>query len=148
MNPEPDLTELFDRELRQLPEMKAPRSLAPRVMTAVRARAAAAETPWWLQSWARWPMYARAALFIAALLIASLFFSGSVVLDDQMRNAPPSGLASLLDTFAAYGSTATLLWQKLVQPLFLTRLAICITMYLVCIGLVTAMYRIGRERIQ
>jgi hypothetical protein len=149
MNPEHDLNELFDRELRELPLMKAPSSLAPRVMAAVRAKAATAEAPWWLQPWSQWPMYARAALFVAALLIASLFFSGSVVLDDQMRNAPPTGFFSNLPgSVTAYGNTATLLWQKIGQPLFLTRLAVCIAMYLVCIGLVTAMYRVGRERIQ
>src|SRR5437867_11260120 len=87
MNPEheSELNELFNRELRNLPPWKAPPSLAPRIMTVVRAKAAAAKAPWWLQSWSQWPMYARAALFIAAILIASLFFSGSVVLDDQMR---------------------------------------------------------------
>src|SRR5689334_14714003 len=85
MSPEHDLNELFDRELSRLPMMQAPRTLAPRVMAAVRAKAAAAEAPWWLQSWAQWPMYARAALFIVAALIASIFFSGSVVLDDQVQ---------------------------------------------------------------
>ena len=42
MNPEHELNELFDRELRQLPTMSAPRSLAPRIMASVRAKAAAA----------------------------------------------------------------------------------------------------------
>lgn len=148
MNPEHDLNELFDRELRALPLMRAPRSLAPRIMAAVRAKAAAAEAPWWLQPWSQWPMYARAALFVAALLIASLFFSGSVVLDDQMRNAPPTGLSNLLGSFATYSNTATLLWQKIGQPLFLTRLTVCIAMYFVCIGLITAIYRVGRENIR
>jgi hypothetical protein len=145
MNPEHELNELFDRELRQLPTMKAPRSLAPRVMAAVRAKVAAAEAPWWLQSWAQWPMYARAALFVAALLIASLFFSGSVVIDDQMPTYQ-NAFSSALGEFWAYGNTAAVLWQKVGQPLFLTRFAICVVMYLVCVGLGTAMFRIVRRQ--
>jgi hypothetical protein len=142
MNPEHDLNELFDRELGRLPVIQAPRTLAPRVMAIVRAQAAAAEAPWWLQSWAQWPMYARAALFIVALLIASIFFSGSVVLDDQMRSYSPTIFSNLFGDFAGYGNMAGLLWQKIGQPLFLTRLAVCVAMYFVCIGLITAMYRV------
>jgi hypothetical protein len=140
MNPEHDLNELFDRELGRLPNMPAPRTLAPRVMAAVRAKAAAAKAPWWLQSWAQWPMYARAALFIIALLIASIFFSGSVVLDDQMRSQ--NVFSNFFGDFAGYGNMAGLLWQKIGQPLFLTRIAVCVAMYFVCIGLITAMYRV------
>lgn len=146
MNPEHDLNELLDRELRQLPTIKAPQSLAPRVMAAVRAKAAAGSAPWWLQSWAQWPMYARAALFVAALLIASLFFSGSVVLDDQVRTyTSQSTISSVLGEFATYGNTAGLLWQKIGQPLFVTRFAVCVAMYLLCVGLGAAMFRIVRR---
>lgn len=144
------LDELLDRELRQLPPFTAPHSLAPRIMAAVRARAAAVAVPWWLQSWAVWPMYARAALFVAALLIASIFFSGSVVLDDQVRNyAGQNPLPNLLGDFATIGTTAALLWQKIGQPLFLTRIAVCVAMYFVCVGLGTAMFRVvTRENLQ
>ena len=141
MNPEHDLNELFDRELGQLPTMQAPRTLAPRIMAVVRARAAAAAAPWWLQSWAQWPMYARAALFIVALLIASIFFSGSVVLDDQLRSSP-NPFSSFFGDFTTVGNISGLLWQKIGQPLFLTRIAVCVAMYFVCIGLITAMYRV------
>ena len=146
MKPEHELDELFDRELRELPLMQAPASLVPRVMAVVRAKAAAAEAPWWLQPWSEWPMLARAALFIAAILIASIFFSGSVVLDDQMRTyAAQSSFSSLFGDFATYGNTAALLWQKIGQPLFLTRLAVCVLTYFVCVGLGTAMFRIATQ---
>ena len=149
MNPkhEPELEELFNRELRNLPLWKAPASLAPRVMEMVRAKAAAAAAPWWLQSWSAWPMYARAALFIAAILIASLFFSGSVVLDDQVRTmAAPTWFSNILNQVATFGNTIGLLWQKVGQPLFFTRLAVCLLMYFVCLGLGTAMFRIVRQQ--
>ena len=139
MSPEHDLNELFDRELSRLPMMQAPRTLAPRVMAAVRAKAAAAEIPWWLQSWAQWPMYARAALFIVAALIASIFFSGSVVLDDHVRHYTSQNVFS--NFFSDLG-VFSLLWQKIGQPLFLTRIAVCVAMYFVCIALITAMYRV------
>ena len=143
-----ELDELLDRELCHLPPFTAPRSLAPRVMAAVRAKAAAVAAPWWLQSWAAWPMYARAALFVAALLIATIFFSGSVVLDDQIQNIP-NPMANLLGDFATIGNTIALLWQKIGQPLFLTRIAVCAAMYFVCVGLGTAMFRVAtRENLQ
>ena len=143
-----ELDELLDRELCHLPPFTAPRSLAPRVMAAVRAKAAAVAAPWWLQSWAAWPMYARAALFVAALLIATIFFSGSVVLDDQIQNIP-NPMANLLGDFATIGNTIALLWQKFGQPLFLTRMAVCVAMYFVCVGLGTAMFRVAtRENLQ
>lgn len=141
-----DLEELFNRELRNLPPWKAPSSLAPRIMAIVRAKALAAEAPWWMQSWSAWPMYARAALFIAAILIASLFFSGSVVLDDQVRTiAAPTWFANIVDQFTTFGSTIALLWQKVGQPLFLTRLVVCLVMYFLCLGLGTAMFRVVRR---
>ena len=145
-----ELDELLDRELCHLPPFTAPQSLAPRVMAAVRAKAAAVAGPWWLQSWTAWPMYARAALFVAALLIATIFFSGSVVLHDQIPTiASQNPMANLLGDFAAIGNTVALLWQKIGQPLFLTRIAVCVAMYFVCVGLGTAMFRVAtRENLQ
>ena len=143
-----ELDELLDRELCHLPPFAAPQSLAPRVMAAVRAKAAAITAPWWLQSWAAWPMYARAALFVAALLIATIFFSGSVVLDDQIQNIQ-NPMANLLGDFALIGNTVALLWHKIVQPLFLMRIAVCLARYFVCVGLGTAMFRVAtRENLQ
>ena len=142
--PEPEeLDDLLDRELPRLPMLSAPQTLAPRVIAAIRAKAAGVTVPWWLQSWLAWPLYARAALFAAALLIASIFFSGSVVLDDQMRSyASQNPLANLLGDFAAIGNAIALLWQKIGQPLFLTRIVVCVALYVVCVGLGTAMFRV------
>jgi hypothetical protein len=57
----------IDRELRALPDLPAPSTLAPRVMAAIERRAAA---PWFARSWPEWPVAARAASF---LLLAALF---------------------------------------------------------------------------
>jgi hypothetical protein len=149
--PEPDeLDDLLDRELPRLPMLSAPQRLAPRVMAAIRAKAAAVTAPWWLQSWLAWPLYARAGLFAAALLIASIFFSGGVLLDDQVsRYASQNPLANLLGDFAAIGNAIALLWQKIGQPLFLTRIVVCVALYSVCVGLGTAMFRVAtREKVQ
>ena len=86
----------------------------------------------------------------AALLIASIFFSGGVMLPDQVRTiASQNPMANLLGDFAAIGNTIALLWQKIGQPLFLTRIAVCVAMYFVCVGLGTAMFRVAtRENLQ
>ena len=56
----------IDRELKSLPELQAPRTLGPRVMTAIERRANA---PWYRQPWLVWPVSARAAALF--MLVAS-----------------------------------------------------------------------------
>ena len=57
----------IDRELRALPDLPAPSTLAPRVMAAIGRRAA---VPWFARSWPEWPVAAQAGSF---LLLAGLF---------------------------------------------------------------------------
>ncbi len=153
MNPDvdPKFDEMLNRELRQLPLMKAPAALAPRIMAAVRAKAAA--LPWWLQPWSEWPMLARAALFVAAMLIASILFGGSVVINDQVQQFSSNSWAqpdsTVIGDALSVANTAAVLWQKVGQPLFVARFAVCLVMFLLCAGLGTAMVRVvARENLQ
>jgi len=56
----------IDRELKALPELRAPTTLLVRVRSAVAQRAA---VPWYRQSWQMWPMIWRVTAM--AVLLAS-----------------------------------------------------------------------------
>ena len=60
--PESELEQAIDRELRRLPDLRAPRELLPRVLQAIAERE---KLPWWQKSFAYWPWPAR-VLFLAA----------------------------------------------------------------------------------
>jgi hypothetical protein len=64
---EKQLEAAIDRELKDLPELTAPPSLALRVINALEQRARA---PWYRQSWQTWP----AALQAAAMAVLLAFF--------------------------------------------------------------------------
>jgi hypothetical protein len=59
-----ELEALVDRELRKLPEPRAPRTLLPRVMAAVDA---SARRPWYTRAWLTWPPVWQAASVIVLL---------------------------------------------------------------------------------
>ena len=55
-----------DKELRSLPELKAPNTLMFRVMKALEARLS---LPWYQQSWQMWPLAVRAASLVVLLTL-------------------------------------------------------------------------------
>jgi len=62
-----------DRVLKRLPEVSAPRTLLPRVLALVRARAA---MPWYRQSWQAWPMPLQVAtIFVLVASFGGFFFA-------------------------------------------------------------------------
>ncbi len=65
-NPEQFEAEI-DRELKELPDWRAPSTLVPRVMAAIEQRAVA---PWFKRAWPVWPLAAQTASF---LVLATLF---------------------------------------------------------------------------
>ncbi len=67
MTPE-ELEQIVHQRLRNLPAPKAPRSLAPAVMAAVRARAS---RPWYARPWRTWPAGARVAAAVSLTLLAA-----------------------------------------------------------------------------
>ena len=65
--PEDKLAEELDRELKRLPDLPAPESIAANVLSTIKRWES---RPWWQRSWFEWPMtlrYASIGLFIVAL---------------------------------------------------------------------------------
>jgi len=83
MNPnyEHELAARIDRELKSLPPLSAPPSLAPRVMARL---AAQAEVAWYRRAWPTWPM----ALRVASLLVLLASFGGWCFAGWQASHAP------------------------------------------------------------
>lgn len=77
MNPEQhnrELEALVDSELKALPPLSAPPSLAPRILAAIAAQQTA---PWYRAGWQAWPLPLRIASFAALLAVfAGLCFGG------------------------------------------------------------------------
>ncbi|MDB6126211.1 MAG: hypothetical protein JWM35_107 [Verrucomicrobia bacterium] len=141
-----DLEKLIHETLRSAPLHRAPRSLESRVMAAIEARAA---LPWWKQSFARWPMAARVAFFVAsaglakvalmALVWAMAGFDGA-----QFANAFGTQVAwieSISATFSEISGICSAIYRN-IPPLWLYGgLAFLATMYAAMFGLGAAAYR-------
>lgn len=67
-NPHDELANKIHRVLRAQPDRAAPASLESRVFTEIARRAA---LPWWKQSFARWPLAARAVFMVVSAAIAA-----------------------------------------------------------------------------
>src|SRR5690242_991105 len=133
MRPE-DLESLVDRELRQLPTPRAPRSLLPRVMAAVHA---AADRPWYARPWFAWPPLAQAAS--SALLVAAGV--GAFTVLPAVRTAAaivtPGSFTAIAvrmqlvaqEVMAAL-TALEVVWRTVVQPIGPYALAVVATMCL------------------
>jgi len=74
MNHEDQLAALVDRELKTLPPLSAPPSLAPRILARL---AAQTEVAWYRRAWPTWPPALRAASFLVLVaLFGGLCFAG------------------------------------------------------------------------
>jgi len=68
-NPESELEQVIDRELRALTPPRAPSTLMPRVLKAIAERE---RLPWWRKSFAHWPWSARLTFIVFTTAAASL----------------------------------------------------------------------------
>jgi len=155
MNPdyENELAAGIDRELKALPELLAPQTLAVRVMRAIHERAA---RPWYRQSWQRWPAGWQAAAFV--LLVA--VFGGLCYAGWQLPRAEQvavlchhagqwAGLFSSIANILRILLGALLAGVKKLGTGFLAAgLAAIALAYALCLGLGTACVRLAYARRQ
>ena len=86
-NHDNELEAQIDRELKSLPLLAAPPTLAPRVMTLVASRAVA---PWYRRAWQAWPV----ALQAASLVVLLAMFGGLCLAGWQASHAATVTAAS------------------------------------------------------
>ena len=149
MNPE-ELEKRAHRELRQLPALRAPHTLLPRVMAAVEEWS---RRPWYTRAWLTWPR-AWQAVSAAALV---LLIAGGVMLAPRLQHAAGLAVAGLqarvvgdvseiAPPVAATTNTARILWRTLLEPLASYALVVVVLMFLACAVFGTALNRVVIER--
>jgi hypothetical protein len=153
MNPECEekLAAEIDRELKALPELKAPSTLLRRVMKTIEARR---RLPWYQQSWSAWP----APLRVAALIVLASFFASLCVgvwrLPDTEGYMTASrqaagwfaGLTTLWNALNALAGTLAHAVQQLGRGFLIGALAAVALAWAMCLGVGTACVRLVLAR--
>jgi hypothetical protein len=118
MTERPDLEKAVDAALRRLPTPRAPETLVPRVMSAVRRR-----RPWYERSWLTWPLaWQSSSALVFAVMLAGLAFAlpalDEVVGREALRLAGswPARLSIGVSSVGAAMDAASVLWRVIVQP--------------------------------
>jgi hypothetical protein len=150
---EQKLTERIHCELRQLPLVKAPTTLLPRVLAAIEA--ARANQPWWRKSWSDWPKWCRVLVLFAGLCVAGgmgyLAFSfGPDLTLSALGDVAAEWLSPLRpawEALAALANAALVLVRAGGQLLLWVCLLVVAVIYLTSVGLGTVCYRMALNRI-
>lgn len=132
------------RQLRSLPQPKAPPSLSPRVLALIRERA---ESVWWRRPIFEWPLLARAAgvSVLAALASSVAYFSGWTPGADGAM--PVSGDLSLgpwqlaLVGAQSFQTAVSLSVSAIPLTVWWIAGAVLMGLYAGCLGLGTLVYR-------
>lgn len=149
-NHDPALERFVHERLRSLPGIKAPATLAPRVLAAIRAQA---ELPWWQRSWWSWPVACQVGFGAVTVGLLGLLGTGFFQAGDLVQAwFQPIG-NSLSSQIAAWqsGTTAQSVQTGLTylrsQPYFLHALGIAGAAYLACVGLGTWGFKLAWKRV-
>jgi hypothetical protein len=148
--PDPQLEAWVSRQLQSLPELSAPRTLAPRIFAALAAQSA--PTP--ARGWQGWPLALRLASFagLAAVFLALCFGGWQVSQSPTVTNATQdvTGVLTMLRTL---GTALEAVLGALVQvvkqlgPVWLSLIAlVVISGWVSCLGLGTAFFRLAWSR--
>lgn len=130
------------RALSQLPVLRAPDTLLPRVMAAVQAWA---ERPWYQRAWFTWPLGWQLATIAALVLMAvsTWEWAPTVSLGAALQRVMPTAAVPSAETtsrLAALRVAAGILWQGL-QPILLYAFVIVVVMTTACLGAAMALNR-------
>jgi hypothetical protein len=142
-----DLERETHHALRRLPSPRAPRSLTPRVMAAVRARR---EAPWFARPMTTWPFALQAmtiALAVVPLAALGVWVFGGGVLQSGVTALGLSGsapwsqlLPPVLRQAMDQASTVLVLWRLLFAPVLVYAAAFAVAVgcvFVVCAAALT-----------
>jgi hypothetical protein len=134
-----DLETLVDRELRQLPALRAPQTLLPRVLAAVQQWS---QRPWYTRAWFTWPAAAQIASAAALVLIvvaSALLITGAQIAVDETSARLLSRVVPLAQGAEATVNAARVLWRALIEPLLVYAFGLVVLMCLACAAFGTAL---------
>jgi hypothetical protein len=138
----------IERELKALPELNAPSTLAPRVMEAILRRAGVA---WYRQSWQLWPAPLRSLSLTATVLLVGAVCLGLWLLPQTQPfsalmhkcAAWASGPAAIWNALNSLAGTGVLLVKRLGTPFLVGCLLAFGLAWAACLGLGTACVRLA-----
>ncbi len=141
----------INRALKGLPELPAPRTLAPRVMRAIEQRA---QVPWYRQSWQMWPLALRAASLVLLLAVFGgicfagweLRQTGIVVAAMHQVGGWLSGLSAIWNLVNVLLGAVVLVVKKLGVGFMVACVAAVALAYAMCFGLGTVYVRLALAR--
>lgn len=152
MQPDPQdkLAALIHDQLSRLPDRPAPTTLVPRVLARIEQR----RRQWWRRPWSQWPPAAR--LISLPLMVATaggvmialftLVQSGLLAagLSDLASRAAPAGpLATVWGFFQTVTNALVLALGGLDRSWFTASATVVVVMYLTCVALGTACFRVA-----
>jgi hypothetical protein len=150
MNPEYDneLEAQIDRELKSLGELRAPVTLAPRVLRAIEQRAA---RPWYQRAWQTWPAGLQAVSLVMLLAMFGGLCFGAWTLthsgagEAAMQEAGEwfSALDTISRTLTVLADAASLSVHQLGTGVIAGCLAVLIMAWIACVGLGTMCVRLA-----
>ena len=136
-----DLEHLIDRELRALPPPRAPRTLLPRVMTAMHD---AARRPWYSRAWLTWPI----GWQIASVCLLLVVSAGTALLMPAVREAAGTftfvagvqgDVADTARDVEVATAAARVLWRALLAPVVPYAFGVVFLMCVACAVFGTAL---------
>ena len=141
----------IDRQLKALPELLAPRSLAPRVMAALARRDS---LPWYRQSWPAWPVPVRVFALVISLALFAVFCYAGWEFSQLPAFAVISGklagvfslIDSLLNTVNVLLAALLLAFKHLGNWVVFGSLAALALAYAMCVGLGSVYFRLAFAR--
>lgn len=150
-NPENELAALVDRELKSLPPLHAPPTLAPRILAAI---AACTEVPWYRRAWQTWPLALQgSSLAVLLALFGTLCFGGWKFSQSEAVVATAGKASGVLSVFELAFRTLGVLRDAGVQviqhigPGYVIGFAVmALTAYAVCLALGSACVRFAFAR--
>jgi hypothetical protein len=142
--PEQALEQLLTRTLRDVPLQRAPATLESRILRELERRAA---LPWWRRSFAHWPVGARAAFAVLAVVVVKCVFQGGAWAGQVLSSLHDSGALSMpwvrrASTVAgAAGQLAASLTRAVPSEWVVNGVAASVALYVALFGLGIAAYR-------
>jgi hypothetical protein len=150
-NENSQLEAAVDRELKALPDLRAPQRLLPRVMAVIEQRAG---LPWYRRAWQTWPL----PLQVVSMLVLLVAFAGLCFGSWQLVHAPAAAAATseasgwfrmLSTSLSTLGvlANALVLAVRSLGPLVLSGIVMALLLgYAACVGFGTLYVRLAFAR--
>ena len=142
-----DLESLIHRRLAELPPPKAPRTLAPRVMSQVRRRR---ESPWYGQPWIAWPrvwQVVSVGLLVVLCGAAWHVVEGAPgIFDSYGATRLGTSIVAVTDTVLVLADSARILRRVILESIVGYLMAVMAMVYMASAFLGAALARLLQER--